>query len=73
MHSPIYLDANATTRLLPAVAEALECCHRRSPLNPASTHTFGRQARGDGAANAFRAAGYKCCLACQSKIHAQFL
>jgi cysteine desulfurase len=42
---PIYLDHNATTPLLPAVAEAMQACWARPHLNPASQHEFGRRAR----------------------------
>lgn len=42
---PIYLDANATTPLLPAVWEAMLPYWMDRPGNPASSHRFGRQAR----------------------------
>lgn len=41
----IYLDHNATTPLLPEVAEALDAAHRAGYANPASQHTAGRRAR----------------------------
>lgn len=41
---PIYLDANATTPLLPAVAEAM-APYWSAAGNPASAHAGGRQAR----------------------------
>lgn len=41
----IYLDHNATTPLLPEVAEAMAECSRRSFGNPASQHAAGRRAR----------------------------
>jgi cysteine desulfurase len=40
----IYLDHNATTPLLPEVAEAMAACWAE-PLNPSSQHEFGRLAR----------------------------
>jgi cysteine desulfurase len=43
--SPLYLDHNATTPLLPEVAEAMRQCAEERLLNPASQHAFGRQAR----------------------------
>src|SRR5262249_47574879 len=42
---PIYLDANATTPLLPAVWEAMLPYWIDRAGNPASGHSFGRQAR----------------------------
>lgn len=45
MASPIYLDHNATTPLLPEVIEAIRACHAEPYLNPASQHEFGRRAR----------------------------
>jgi cysteine desulfurase len=41
----IYLDHNATTPLLPEVAEALDAAHRAGYANPASQHAAGRRAR----------------------------
>ncbi len=41
----IYLDHNATTPMLPEVAEAMSQCWRAGPLNPSSQHSFGRRAR----------------------------
>jgi cysteine desulfurase len=41
----IYLDHNATTPLLPEVAEAMRACAARSAGNPSSQHAFGRRAR----------------------------
>ena len=41
----IYLDNNATTPLRPAVWEAMQPYLIERPGNPASTHSFGRQAR----------------------------
>jgi len=41
----IYLDHNATTPMLPEVAEAMNQCWRAGPLNPSSQHSFGRRAR----------------------------
>ncbi len=43
--TPIYLDYNATTPLLPAVIDAMRDCYATPYLNPASQHEFGRQAR----------------------------
>jgi cysteine desulfurase len=43
--TPIYLDNNATTILHPAVAEAMDECHRAGYANPASQHFAGRRAR----------------------------
>src|SRR5687767_9421882 len=45
MSKPIYLDHNATTPLLPEVAEAMRECWAEPLLNPASQHAFGRRAR----------------------------
>jgi cysteine desulfurase len=45
MDSPIYLDHNATTPLLPEVIEAMRACYAEPYLNPASQHEFGRRAR----------------------------
>jgi len=45
MPEPIYLDHNATTPLLPEVAEAMRACWSEPLLNPASQHEFGRRAR----------------------------
>lgn len=45
MDSPIYLDHNATTPLLPEVIEAMRACYAEPCLNPASQHEFGRRAR----------------------------
>jgi cysteine desulfurase len=42
---PIYLDHNATTPLLPEVAEAIRACYAEPYLNPASQHEYGRRAR----------------------------
>ena len=41
----IYLDHNATTPLLPEVAEAMAQCDRAGYANPASQHHAGRRAR----------------------------
>lgn len=41
----IYLDHNATTPVLPEVAEAMRACYAEPYLNPASQHEFGRRAR----------------------------
>ena len=41
----IYLDNNATTRILPAVVEAMDECYRQGYANPASQHAEGRRAR----------------------------
>ena len=43
--SPIYLDHNATTPMLPDVIEAMRACYAEPYLNPASQHEFGRRAR----------------------------
>jgi cysteine desulfurase len=45
MPEPIYLDYNATTPLLPEVAEAMRACWAEPLLNPSSQHEFGRRAR----------------------------
>jgi cysteine desulfurase len=42
---PIYLDHNATTKLDPRVALAIDACHRAGHVNPASPHQAGRRAR----------------------------
>ncbi len=42
---PIYLDHNATTPILPAVAEAMHACYQEGLANPASPHGAGRRAR----------------------------
>jgi cysteine desulfurase len=42
---PIYLDHNATTPVLPEVAEAMRACYAEPHLNPASQHALGRAAR----------------------------
>lgn len=41
----IYLDHNATTPLLPEVAEAMRECYAAPYYNPASQHEYGRRAR----------------------------
>ncbi len=41
----IYLDNNATTRLDPAVADAMAECHAQRLGNPSSQHRAGRRAR----------------------------
>lgn len=43
--TPIYLDNNATTRIHPEVAAAMDECQRAGLGNPASQHYAGRQAR----------------------------
>ncbi len=43
--TPIYLDHNATTPMLPDVIEAMASCHRQGYANPASQHQSGRRAR----------------------------
>ena len=43
--SRIYLDNNATTRILPAVAEVMSNAWDLSFANPGSAHSFGRDAR----------------------------
>jgi cysteine desulfurase len=43
--TPIYLDNNATTRIHPEVAAAMDECQRAGLGNPASPHYAGRQAR----------------------------
>jgi cysteine desulfurase len=45
MPEPIYLDHNATTPLLPEVAEIMLGCWKSSNRNPASQHSLGRHAR----------------------------
>jgi cysteine desulfurase len=45
MDPPIYLDHNATTPVLPEVAEAMRAAYAEPYLNPASQHEFGRRAR----------------------------
>lgn len=45
MAPPIYLDHNATTPLLPAVADRLAEARAAGYANPASQHTEGRRAR----------------------------
>jgi cysteine desulfurase len=45
MSSPIYLDHNATTPLLPEVADAIREAALKYPANPGSQHEPGRQAR----------------------------
>jgi cysteine desulfurase len=45
MPEPIYLDHNATTPLLPEVADIICRCWKEPRLNPSSQHSFGRQAR----------------------------
>lgn len=45
MDRHLYLDHNATTPLLPEVAEAMRACWFEPYLNPASQHSFGRKAR----------------------------
>lgn len=45
MPAAIYLDHNATTPVLPEVAEAMRACWAEPYLNPASQHEFGRAAR----------------------------
>ncbi len=42
---PIYLDHNATTPLLPEVADAMAECQRTAFANPESQHQLGRHAR----------------------------
>jgi cysteine desulfurase len=42
---PIYLDNNATTRVLPEVLEAMSRQWRDAFANPGSRHLFGRRAR----------------------------
>jgi cysteine desulfurase len=42
---PIYLDNNATTRVLPEVLEAMSRHWRDAFANPGSRHLFGRRAR----------------------------
>lgn len=43
--NPIYLDHNATSPLLPEVADALDRAQRLGYANPASQHSAGRKAR----------------------------
>lgn len=45
MTSPIYLDHNATTPMLPEVADAIRDAALEYPANPGSQHEPGRQAR----------------------------
>jgi cysteine desulfurase len=45
METPIYLDHNATTPVLPEVVEAMRAAYAEPYLNPASQHEFGRRAR----------------------------
>lgn len=45
MQGAIYLDHNATTPILPEVAEAMRACWTEPYFNPASQHEFGRRAR----------------------------
>lgn len=45
MATPIYLDHNATTPLLPEVAQAMARCQAEAYGNPASQHAAGRKAR----------------------------
>lgn len=45
MPEPIYLDHNATTPILPEVADAMHECWQSTWANPASQHEFGRRAR----------------------------
>ena len=45
MNEPIYLDHNATTPLLPEVADAVREASLRYTANPGSQHEPGRQAR----------------------------
>ncbi|MEQ9406976.1 MAG: cysteine desulfurase family protein [Fuerstiella sp.] len=45
MATPIYLDNNATTRILPEVAEAMSNAWATGFANPGSQHSFGRDAR----------------------------
>lgn len=42
---PIYLDNNATTAIHPEVAAAMQQCYSTGAANPASQHSWGRQAR----------------------------
>lgn len=44
MKSPIYLDYNATSPLLPQVRERMEAV-AALPLNPSSVHSYGRMAK----------------------------
>ena len=41
----IYLDNNATTTMLPEVAQAICEAHRAEYVNPASQHQGGQRAR----------------------------
>lgn len=43
--SRIYLDNNATTRMLPVVADAMSNAWMQAFANPGSQHSFGRDAR----------------------------
>lgn len=45
MTSPIYLDYNATTPVLPEVIEAMRPFQEQTFGNPSSVHSFGRKAR----------------------------
>jgi cysteine desulfurase len=45
MMSPIYLDHNASSPLLPAAAEAMRAVYAEAAGNPASAHHAGRRAR----------------------------
>lgn len=45
MDGPVYLDHNATTPLLPEVADAMRACYASPLLNPSSQHEYGRRAR----------------------------
>ena len=45
MTSRIYLDNNATTRILPEVADVMSSAWQTAFANPGSQHSFGRDAR----------------------------
>lgn len=45
MTTRIYFDNNATTRILPEVAEVMACAWQTAFANPGSQHSFGRDAR----------------------------
>lgn len=45
MEPLIYLDHNATTPVLPEVADAMRQCYAAPYLNPSSQHEYGRRAR----------------------------